>query len=125
VFEVQPKVIPNWKKSDEKLFSGRIWVDDQDLLIVKTKGKAVPEGKERFAVMETWRESIDGKYWFPSYTSSDEELVFENGQVVKMKVRIKYANYRVGKTDVTIVSEEDAPLEKPAAPTPSPTPKKP
>jgi hypothetical protein len=118
VFEVQPRVIPNWKKTDEKLFSGRIWVDDQDFMIVKTKGKAVPEGKERFAVMETWRENIDGKYWFPSYTSSDDELVFENGQVVKMKIRIKYTNYRVGKTDVTIVAEEDAPAEKPAAPEP-------
>jgi len=124
VFEVSPKVIPDWKKSTEKLFAGRIWVDDEDFLIVKTKGKAVPEGKdERFAVMETWRENIDGKYWFPSYTSSDDELVFESGQVVKMRIRIKYANYRLGRTDVRIIEEEDVPAENPAA-LPSPTPKK-
>ena len=123
VFEATPKVIPNVKKSTEKLFTGRIWVDDKDYLIVKTKGKAVPEDKhERFAVMETWRENIDGKYWFPSYTSSDDELVFDTGQVVKMRVRMKYTNYRVGRTDVKIVEEEDVPPEKPA---PSPTPKKP
>jgi hypothetical protein len=122
VFEVTPKVIPNWKKTDEKLFSGRIWVDDQDFMIVKTKGKAVPEGKERFPIMETWRENIDGKYWFPSFTSSDDELVFDSGQVVKMRVRVKYTNYRVGRTDVKIVTEEDVPA---ATPAPSPTPKKP
>jgi len=121
VFEATPKVIPNPKKSNEKLFTGRIWVDDKDFLIVKTKGKAVPEDKhEKFAVMETWRENIDGKYWFPSFTSSDDELVFDTGQVVKMRVRMKYTNYRVGRTDVKIVDEEDVP-----AATPTPTPKKP
>ncbi|HMJ07954.1 MAG TPA: hypothetical protein VK468_03050 [Pyrinomonadaceae bacterium] len=124
VFEVSPKVMPDWKKTTEKLFSGRIWVDDKDLLIVKTKGKAVPEGKERFPIVETWRENIDGKYWFPSFSSSDDELVFENGQAVKMRMRVKYSNYRVGRTDVKIVEEEDVPVEKPT-PTPTPAPNKP
>jgi hypothetical protein len=125
VFEATPKVVPNPRKTNEKLFSGRIWVDDQDFMIVKTKGKAVPEDDktdERFTVMETWRENIDGKYWFPSYTSSDDELVFRNGNVVKMKVRMKYTNYRVGRTDVKIVEEEDVPI---TTPSPTPTPKKP
>src|SRR6185295_13281298 len=45
VFEVAPKVMPDPKKSKLRLFLGRIWVDDQDLLIVKTKGKGVPETK--------------------------------------------------------------------------------
>ena len=117
VFEVTPKVLPPAKKDGEKLFSGRIWVDDQDFLIVKSKGKAVPEAKgERFPVIETWRENIDGRYWFPSYSSSDDELVFESGQVVKMRVRMKYTNYRVGLTDVRVIEEEDVPAEKPAAP---------
>jgi len=120
VFEVAPKVMPEAKKDVVRLFSGRIWVDDKDLMIVKSKGKAVPEGKERFATMETWRENIEGKYWFPSFSSSDDELVFEKGQAVKMKVRVKYSNYRIGRTDVRIVGEEDVPVEKPA-----PTPQKP
>ncbi|HEX8638048.1 MAG TPA: hypothetical protein VF692_08300, partial [Pyrinomonadaceae bacterium] len=72
VFDVTPKTLPNPKKSSQKFFSGRIWVDDKDLMIVKSKGKALPEGKnmrgeeQRFPVMETWRENVDGKYWFPS-----------------------------------------------------------
>lgn len=122
VFEVAPKVIPDWKKSKERLFQGRIWVDDRDLFIVKSKGKAVPEGKERFPVMETWRENIDGKYWFPSYSAADDELVFENGQVAKIRVRVQYKNYGIGRTDVIVGDEETVIEEKPQ---PTPTPKKP
>ena len=124
VFDVAPKVMPKAEKDGLRLFQGRIWVDDQDLLIVKSKGKAVPEWKdERFAVIETWRENIDGKYWFPSYSSSDDELVFRSGQAVKVRIRVKYSNYAVGRTDVKIISEEDVVDE--TKPAPSPTPKKP
>lgn len=120
VFDVAPKVMPAPKKDSPRFFLGRIWVDDEDLMIVKSKGKAIPEWKnERFPVMETWRENIDGKYWFPSFTSSDDELVFESGQVVKMRVRIKYADYKLGRSDVKIIGEEE---DVPAEPAPSPAP---
>jgi hypothetical protein len=126
VFDVQPKVIPDWKKTTQKLFSGRIWVDDRDLMIVKSKGKAVPEGKERFAITETWRDSVDGKYWFPVLSTSDDELVFDDGQVVKIRIRVKYSNYRVGRSDVKILdTEEEVKEDLKTPPTPSPTPKKP
>src|SRR5215203_2108241 len=107
VFDVSPKVIPDWKKTTQKYFLGRIWVDDQDLMIVKSKGKAVPEGKERFPVMETWRDSVDGKYWFPVFSTSDDDLVFDSGQVVKVRFRVKYSNYRVGRSDVKILDSEE------------------
>src|SRR5256886_14610458 len=45
VFDVAPKVMPDPKKTKQRLFMGRVWVDDQDLQIVKTKGKGVPETK--------------------------------------------------------------------------------
>lgn len=122
VFEVAPKVMPDWKKSKQKYFSGRIWVDDKDLTIVKSKGKAVPEGKERFPILETTRENIDGKYWFPAYTAGDDELVFDSGQAVKIKVRVKYTNYAVGKSTVIISDDE---VEVKEEPQPAPTPKKP
>jgi len=125
VFEVTPKVIPDPKKSKLRLFTGRVWVDDRDLMIVKSKGKAVPEDKtNRYPVVETWRENIDGKYWFPAFSSSDDELVFESGQVVKMKLRVKYSDYKVGRSDITIIGEEKAPVEE-TKPVPTPTPKKP
>lgn len=120
VFEVAPKVMPKAEKNGLQLFAGRIWIDDRDFLIVKSKGKAVPEWKdERFPTIETWRENVDGKYWFPSFSSSDDELVFRNGQVVKIKVRVKYSNYRVGRTDVKILSEEDV-IDASPSPTPKP-----
>ena len=55
--------MPDPKKIKERLFSGRIWVDDQDLQIVKTKGKGVPETKNnKFPTVETYREHIDGQF---------------------------------------------------------------
>lgn len=120
VFDVSPKVMPD-PKSNLRLFSGRIWVDDADLQIVKSKGKAVPETKKsKYPVVETWRDNIDGKYWFPVYSSSDDELVFDSGQVVKLKMRVKYTDYKLGRTDVRIL-DDDATEE----PSPTPTPKKP
>lgn len=135
VFDVAPKQIPNPKKTKQRMFVGRIWVDDRDLMIVKSKGKAVPETKDnKFPIVETWRENIDGKYWFPALSSSDDELVFDEGYSVKLKIRVRYEDYKQGRTDVIILDEEevveDKPAAKPAAkptptPTPSPTPKKP
>ncbi|HLR05372.1 MAG TPA: hypothetical protein VK117_06145, partial [Pyrinomonadaceae bacterium] len=43
VFDVAPKVMP--RKTTDRMFAGRIWVDDRDLQIVKSKGKGVPETK--------------------------------------------------------------------------------
>ena len=125
VFDVSPKVAPNPKKTKDRFFTGRIWVDQQDLQIVKTRGKGIPETKEnKFPVVETWRENVAGKYWFPSYSSSDDELVFDNGSVVKLRIRITYKGYTEGKSDVRILDEDETPSE-PAKPAPTPTPKKP
>jgi hypothetical protein len=33
-----------------------------------------------------------------------------------MKIRVKYANYRVGRSDVKIIGEEDVPVEKTTPP---------
>ena len=45
VFDVAPKKMPG-SNSKQRYFLGRIWVDDQDLMIVKSKGKGVPEDKK-------------------------------------------------------------------------------
>lgn len=121
VFDVTPKVIPDPKKSKARLFTGRIWVDVEDLMIVKSKGKAVPETKtNKFPIVETTREQVDGKYWFPSDARSDDELVFDNGSVVKIRMRVKYTGYKVGRSEVRILDDDE-----PVKPTPTPTPKKP
>jgi len=125
VFEVSPKVMPDPKKSKLRLFTGRVWVDDVDFVIVKSKGKAVPETKtNKFPVVETWRENIDGKYWFPSLASSDDELIWDSGFSVKLKMRIKFNDYKVGTSEVKILDDDEPPVEE-VKPKPSPTPKKP
>jgi len=125
VFEVAPKAIPDPKKSKQRMFIGRIWVDDQDFMIVKTKGKGVPETKvNKFPIVETWRENVDGKYWFPSFASSDDELIWENGASAKLKLRVKFTEYRLGRSEVKIGDDEVEVKDEPK-PTPTPSPTKP
>ena len=107
VFDVTPKVIPD-PKTKERLFTGRIWVDDHDMQIVKSRGKGVPETKtNKFPVVETYREQIDGRYWFPTYSYADEELVFDNGDVLHIRIRVTYKDYEQGHVDIRITDAED------------------
>ena len=119
VFDVGPKILP--KKVSERFFQGRIWVDQQDLQIVKVKGKGVPEGSQRFPVFETYRQQIDGRYWFPTYTYVDDELNFPKGQSVHLRMVVRYANYKRFSSKVKIIEADGS--EMPSQP--SPTPKKP
>ena len=108
VFDVTPKVMPDPKKTKERLFQGRIWVDDHDLQIVKAKGKGVPETKEnKFPVVETYREQIDGKYWFPSYAYADDDLIFDNGTDRRLRMKVTYTDYIIGHGKVTITELEE------------------
>ena len=98
VFEVKPKRI----EKNLRYFQGRIWVDDKDLEIVKTYGKAVPDIQKRseenfFPRFETYRENIEGHYWFPTYTHADDVLHFSSGDIrIRMTVRYKdYKRFRV------------------------------
>ena len=98
VFEVKPKKI----EKNQRYFQGRIWVDDKDLEIVKTYGKAVPDILKRneenfFPRFETYRENIEGHYWFPTYTHADDILHFSSGDIrIRMTVRYKdYKRFRV------------------------------
>jgi TonB family protein len=119
VFDVSPKVMPS-PKSKERVFVGRIWVDDHDLQIVKAKGKAGPETKNnKFPIVETYREQIDGKYWFPTFAYADDDLVFDNGVDLRLRMRVKYTDFVVGRGRVTIREVGDAPetTGKPETPT--------
>jgi hypothetical protein len=101
VFDIIPKVIPDPKKTKERLFVGRIWVEDQDFQIVKTKGRGVPETKiNKFPIVETYREQIDGRYWFPTYSYADEELIFENGEPLHIRMKVRYLDFAPARADV-------------------------
>jgi hypothetical protein len=122
VFDVAPKVLP--KKVSERFFEGRIWVDDQDLQIVKVRGRGVPQGDQRFPVFETYRQQIDGRYWFPTYTSADDELVFPKGQTVHIRMLVRYTDYKRFSSKVKVIEIDEAPDATPPR-QPVPPPKKP
>jgi hypothetical protein len=109
VFDIAPKQIVGKKR----YFQGRIWVDDKDFQIVKTYGKTVPEtrvkkngkGNENlFPKFTTWREQIDGKYWFPTYTKADDILHFHTGDIHIREV-VKYTDYQRFGSNVRITYE--------------------
>jgi hypothetical protein len=130
VFDVSPKVIPDPKKSKERFFLGRVWVDDQDLQIVKTKGKGVPETKKnKFPIVETYREQIDGRYWFPTYSYADEELLFDNGDPLHIRMKVRYSDFELARAKVKIIEvdpSEAPPKETPKeTKPPEPVPRKP
>ncbi|HLL71652.1 MAG TPA: hypothetical protein VK363_09485 [Pyrinomonadaceae bacterium] len=123
VFDVEPKVMPDPKKTKERFFKGRIWVDDVDLQIVKVRGKGVPEKKnERYPTFETYREQIDGKFWFPTYTYADEELIFDSGDVTRIRMRVTFNEFVRPSAKVRVLDEGQDIIPEP---TPTPTPKKP
>ena len=107
VFDIAPKQI----EKNKRYFQGRIWVDDRDFQIVKTHGKTVPDirphkrGQENlFPAFTTWREQIDGKYWFPTYTMADDTLHFSTGDV-HIKEFVKYTDYKRFGANVKITYE--------------------
>lgn len=102
VFDVKPKTMAK----GERYFEGRIWVDDQDLQIVKIKGQAVPEiGDQKFPHFESYRENIDGKFWFPTYTYADDVLEFKKGPSVRLRMTVRYTNYKKFSGRIRLVDE--------------------
>jgi hypothetical protein len=93
-FSVKPKKMVQGKR----YFEGQIWVDDEALQIVKTYGKGVgllKKGSDQaFPKFETYREQIDGKYWFPTYTRAVDTLVFKSGERVPIRMTVKYQDYK-------------------------------
>ena len=85
VFDVEPKDI----KEKQRYFQGTVWVDDHDFQIVKMTGKSAPDilpkkKKQQpnlFPMFTTWRELIERKYWFPTYSLTDDKLHFPTADV--------------------------------------------
>lgn len=128
VFDISPKTI----EKGQRYFEGRIWVDDHDFQIVKTFGKNVPDlingkpvtektkkksggGENLFPKFTTWREQIDGKYWFPTYTKVDDTLNFSSGDV-RIRQIVKYTNYKRFGSDVKITYEGQEIATQPSQP---------
>jgi hypothetical protein len=114
VFDVSPKVI----EKKHRYLLGRIWVDATDLQIVVTNGRMVPDdtrkgSEDLHPPFMTWREQVDGHFWFPVYTKGEGVLHFAGGngyltQDVHMRDVIKYSDYkRFGSTTKIIYDGQD------------------
>ena len=105
VFSVKPKST----KGGRLYFQGRIWVDDQDLQIVRTLGKPVPQSRDnQFPEFETIRQIVDDKYWFPVWTHADSVLNFSS-QSVRIEETITYEDYKRFGAKATIQFEPQKP----------------
>lgn len=111
VFDVGPKVIEKKKR----YLLGRIWVDATDLQIVVTNGRMVPDdtrknNEDLHPPFMTWRQQVDGHYWFPVYTKGEGILHFAGGsgymaQDVHMRDTIKYTDYKQFGASLKIIYE--------------------
>ena len=128
VFDVSPKVI----EKKQRYLLGRIWVDATDLQIVVTNGRMVPDdtrkgSEDLHPPFMTWRQQVDGHYWFPVYTKGEGILHFSGGsgyvsEDVHMRDTIKYTDYKqFGSTMKIIYEGKDI---TPPAPQPDAQPKK-
>ena len=131
IFEVKPKI----PERTVALFDGIIWVDEKYLEVVKTYGRWMTDvGVMRsktlpFTMFETYREYVDGKYWFPVYARSDDTATVDKTEI-PIRVVIKYSDFKplgAGGAASPTNSGTASPLATapaPAAP-PAPAPKPP
>jgi hypothetical protein len=111
VFDVGPKLI----EKKHRYLLGRIWVDATDLQIVVTNGRMVPDdtrknSEDLHPPFMTWRQQVDGHYWFPVYTKGEGVLHFSGGhnsmaQDVHIRDTIKYTDYKQFGSTMKIIYE--------------------
>jgi len=93
-FTVKPRAL----ERAHAYFSGVVWVDVQDLVIVKTMGKWVTELGDvtasdlPFTVFETYRQQIGKNLWFPAYSRSDDSIQAGDARV-PIRVIIKWTDF--------------------------------
>jgi len=117
LFAVRPKKLD----AGQRYFAGEVWVDDRDLQIVKSYGRGLgttsKKGDNQFPKFETYREQIDGKYWFPTYTVANSTLHFQAGDQ-RIRQTIRYEDYKQFKSDVKITFGDEVKDEPKAPPKP-------
>src|SRR5712671_3512893 len=96
IFKVKPKALDR----THAYLDGLVWVDTKYVEVVKTYGRWVNElGEVRsatlpFTLFETYRENVDGKYWFPNYERSDDTLHLKDVSV-PVRLVIKWTDFKV------------------------------
>lgn len=95
IFQVHPKMLDR----KHPYFDGVLWVDQKYLEVVKTYGKWITDlgpmhpGSLPFGMFETYRENVDGKYWFPDYSRSDDVYKLKDREI-PIRVTIKWSDFK-------------------------------
>jgi len=95
IFDAKPKFL----ERGQALFQGVVWVDKKYLEVVKSYGKWVTDLGDMhapdlpFVNFETYRENVEGKYWFPNYSRSDDYLHLQD-QTIPVRLVIKWAEMK-------------------------------
>jgi hypothetical protein len=112
VFDVAPKKV----EKGFRYFQGRVWVEDRDLQIVKTFGQGVGFKKKSedsaYPRFETFRENIEGHFWFPTYTRADDTLHFKTSDV-HIRMTVRYEKYKRFGSTIKISNPTTVEPEKP------------
>jgi hypothetical protein len=119
IFRVQPKQVSRTKR----FFDGAVWVDTRDFVIVKNSGKFIREVEPSgtalpFTMFDTYRENIAGKYWFPTYTSSEDSLSLPGGKSLPLKLVIRSTDFQPN--PIEVIKAASSPADSKAAPQSSP-----
>ncbi len=75
------------------------------------RGPAEAQEDNQFPKFETYRQQIDGKYWFPVYTHADDVLHFQN-MSQRIRMVVKYQNYKRFGAETTITFGDAVPDTK-------------
>ena len=95
IFQVSPKTLDR----QHPLFDGIVWVDQKYLEVVKTYGKWVTDlgpihpPTLPFEMFETYRENVQGKYWFPDYSRADGTYKMKDREL-PIRVTIKWTDFK-------------------------------
>jgi hypothetical protein len=92
--------------SGQRFFEGTLWVRQSDLAVIRSEGVAVPQiqtlSKENlFPHFTTFRQPIDGQWFFPVETYADDTLYYRQGPQ-RIRIRIKYSDYKRFGADSTV-----------------------
>jgi hypothetical protein len=124
VIHVRPKQI----LAGQRFFEGTLWVRQSDLAVTRAEGQAVPQIdnlKEQNLTphFTTIRREIDGKWFFPVETYSDDTLFFRDFPQ-RLRTIVRYLNYKkfgaestitFGDAEVPVTPETKPPESRPPA----------
>lgn len=119
IFQVKPKSV----ERAHAYFDGIVWVDAKYLEVLKTYGKWVTDQGDRrvvaqlpFSLFETYRENVEGKYWFPNYSRSDDTLHLKQAEI-PMRIVVKWSDFKLVQAEPPVPAPATPPAD-PAKPKP-------